>query len=40
MAPGTYERGPSGVRFDLGRQSHFMWVTADGTLAYDTRRAG
>jgi hypothetical protein len=29
----------SGVRFDLGRQSHFMWVTADGTLAYDTRRA-
>lgn len=29
----------SDVKFDLGRQSHFMWVTADGTVAYDTRRA-
>lgn len=29
----------SGVRFDLGRQSHFMWVTADSSLAHDTRRA-
>jgi len=29
----------SGVRFDLGRQSHFVWVTADGSVAYDTSRA-
>jgi hypothetical protein len=28
----------SGVKFDLGRQSHFIWVTGDGTVAYNTRR--
>lgn len=29
----------SGLKFDLGRQSHFLWVTGDGAVAYDTRRA-
>lgn len=26
------------VRFDLGRQSHFVWVTGEGVVAYDTHR--
>ncbi len=37
-ACGLRGRMLSGVKFDLGRQSHFLWVTADGTLAYDTHR--
>lgn len=37
-ACGLRGRMLSGVKFDLGRQSHFMWVLADGAVAYDTRR--
>jgi hypothetical protein len=38
-ACGLRGRMLAGVKFDLGRQSHFLWVTGDGAVAYDTRRA-
>lgn len=37
-ACGLRGRMLSGVKFDLGRQSHFLWVTAGGEVAYDTHR--
>ncbi|MFL6137593.1 MAG: hypothetical protein ACJ74O_07315 [Frankiaceae bacterium] len=37
-ACGLRGRMLAGVKFDLGRQSHFLWVTGDGTVTYDTRR--